>query len=65
MSQQSHDDPAAVAERIRDASKVQDVLKRAARDAVLDHARAGRKIAIWRDNRVVWELPQVEDGRID
>jgi hypothetical protein len=50
----------AVAQRLSDVDKVQEVLKQAARQAVVEHQRAGQKIAIWRDNQVVWEEPAAE-----
>ena len=53
---------AEIAERLRDVTKVQAALKEAARRAIREHARAGRRIAVWRDNQVVWESPQVSEG---
>ena len=44
-----------IARRLNDTEGVKAALKKAARTAVQEHARAGRQIAIWRDNAVVWE----------
>ncbi len=52
MQQTNHDE---IAERLMDTARVQAALKQAARDAVQQHARAGQKIAVWRDGQVVWE----------
>lgn len=52
----------AVAERLNDVDKIQQVLKQAAQQAILEHQRAGRKIVVWRDNRVVWEDPASPKG---
>jgi hypothetical protein len=49
---------ALIAERLKDMARVESALKQAARQAVLEHARAGLPIAVWRDGRVVWEEPQ-------
>ena len=51
-----------ISERLRDVRGVQAALKKAARQAVQEHARAGRPIAVWRDNRVVWETPKPSEG---
>ena len=51
-----------IAERLSDVQRVQAALKEAARRALAEHTRAGRPIAVWRENRVVWETPrQPED----
>lgn len=46
-----------IARRLSNTAGVQDALKRAARDAIQEHARAGQKIVVWRNNQVVWEDP--------
>jgi hypothetical protein len=33
-------------------------IERGARDALLQHKRAGKPIAVWRDGRVVWIPPE-------
>jgi len=52
--------PADVTERLKDLGQVESVLKRAARQAVLDHARAGLKIAVWSEGQVAWVEPTTE-----
>jgi hypothetical protein len=60
MIRDNANDHDAVARRLSDVGKVQEVLKQAARQAVVEHQRAGQKIAVWRDNQVVWEDPGAE-----
>lgn len=48
-------DHESVAEKLNDTESVKAALKKAARDAVNEHAREGHKIAVWRDGQVVWE----------
>ncbi len=62
MTEDKTDSHDAVAERLSDVAKVQEVLKQAAHQAVVEHQRAGRKIVVWRDNRVVWEDPASPNG---
>jgi hypothetical protein len=57
MIQNDTNDHEAIAKRLSDVGKVQEVLKQAAHQAVVEHQRAGWKIAVWRDNQVVWEEP--------
>jgi hypothetical protein len=58
-------DHATVAERLKDLEKVQVVLKRAARQAILEHERAGQKVAVWRDGQVVWDEPTIGDKKAE
>ena len=58
MPRKSQVDHATISERSKDTAGIQAALKPAARDAVQEHARAGQKIVVWRDNQVVWEDPQ-------
>ena len=51
--------PKTVVERLKDVDGVEQALMRAERQALIEHARAGRKIPVWRDNKVVWETPDV------
>jgi len=51
---------AEVNKRLQDTGAVTKALKRAARNAVEHHARAGQKIVVWRNNQVVWENPDAE-----
>lgn len=61
MPSKSLIDHATIAERWRNTAGVQAALKQAARDAVQEHARAGQKIVVWRDNQVVWEEPNAQE----
>ncbi len=54
MIQQNRNGHDEIARRLAETEDVTTALKRAARDAVEQHARAGRKIVVWRD-QVVWE----------
>ena len=51
-----------IAERLSDVERVQAVLKTAAQRAVQEHTRAGRPIAVWRGNQVVWEAAKATEG---
>jgi hypothetical protein len=42
------------AERIKDHSRILDALRRAVREALLNHKRAGNSVAVWQNERVVW-----------
>jgi hypothetical protein len=55
MSQSQESQHEAVARRLSDTAGIQAALKRAARQAIEEHARAGLKIAVWRDGKVAWE----------
>lgn len=57
MIRDSSNDHEGVAKRLGDVDKVQEVLKQAAHEAIVEHERAGQKIAVWRDGHVVWEEP--------
>ncbi len=50
---------AAVARKLRDTEMIKAALKKAAREAILQHARAGIPIVIWRDNQIVIEHVRV------
>ncbi|NLY00512.1 MAG: hypothetical protein GXY83_30825 [Rhodopirellula sp.] len=58
-------DHATVAERLKDVEKVQVVLKKAARQAILEHERAGHKVAVWRDGQVVWDEPTTGEKKAE
>ena len=45
-----------ITERFRDIAKLEAVLIEAGRQAIQEHARAGRKVPFWKDGQVVWEL---------
>ncbi|MCY2990633.1 MAG: hypothetical protein NTY19_22555 [Planctomycetota bacterium] len=55
--------PKTVVERLKDVDGVEQALMRAERQALIEHARAGRKIPVWQVNRVVWETPEVPAER--
>ena len=40
-----------------DFGAMDEAVRRAMRDAVLSHARAGRSVPTWRDGRVTWIAP--------
>ncbi len=63
MIRDNTNDHDAVAQRLSDVDKVQEVLKQAAHQAVVEHQRAGQKIAVWRDNQVVWEEPTADQEK--
>jgi hypothetical protein len=48
----------SIREKLADRELIQNALKRAAREAVLSHARAGNPVAVWRDGKVVWIPPE-------
>ena len=52
---------ARIAERLRDIDGVRAALREARKRALLEHARAGREVPVWRDNRVIWEVPRVAE----
>jgi hypothetical protein len=59
MTEETKSERVTVAERLNDVAGVEQALTRAEKQAVAEHARAGHKIPIWRDNKVVWETPEV------
>lgn len=60
MSRENPQDHEEVRRRLKDTAGVQAALKQAAREAVQEHARAGKKIVVWRNNQVVWEDPDAQ-----
>ena len=62
MTKQNQHDHVSITERLSDVAGIEEVLKRAGRQAVIEDARAGRKIPVWRDNQIVWEDAKSEDG---
>lgn len=46
------------AERAQDIPRIQEALRQAVREALRDHKRAGRSVAVWRDGRVAWIPPE-------
>ncbi len=64
MIDESHDrlkKQAEISTRAKDARKIEEVLQMVARKTLQEHARAGRKIPIWRDNQVVWIVPEIDE----
>jgi hypothetical protein len=43
-----------ISQLLADHSLITEAIRRAVREAVLEHARAGRPVATWQDGRVVW-----------
>ena len=52
-----------VTERILDTNGVMAALRKARRNALAEHSRAGSQVPVWRDGRVEWVLPTL-DGEI-
>ena len=46
------------AERIHDIPRILRALRKAVREALLTHKRAGNSVAIWRNDRVEWVKPE-------
>ena len=44
-------------ERVNDLPRILEAMKRAVREALVQHKAAGNPIASWRDGRVVWIQP--------
>ena len=47
-----------ILEIMRDGKRIDEALKRAAREAILQHRRAGLPVVIWHDGRTVWVNPE-------
>ena len=60
MIQDKRVDPRTVAEKLQDTQGILAALRRAARDAILQHIRAGQKIVVWKDGKVVLEDPRID-----
>jgi hypothetical protein len=52
-------DPSAepIAEAMRSSARISEAMRRAAHDAMRQHALAGKPIAVWENNQVVWKQP--------
>ena len=46
------------AERVEDIPRILKAMRKAVREAVLDHKRAGNPVAVWHDGNVVWIPPE-------
>lgn len=49
-----HEPPKDVAAILQDDALVTGALQRAARQAIEEHRKEGRPLAMWRDDKVVW-----------
>ena len=49
-----HDPPKDVAALLEDDALVGSALQKAARQAIEEHKKEGRPLAMWRDDEVVW-----------
>ena len=47
-----------ISKLMADHALITEALRRAVREAVLEHARAGRPVATWREGKVVWIPPE-------
>lgn len=52
------DDSRLPTERIHDIPRILEAMRRAVREALLDHKRAGNPVAIWKNGRVEWVQPE-------
>lgn len=46
------------AERVDDIPRILRAMRRAVREALLQHKRAGNPVAVWENGRVVWIQPE-------
>jgi hypothetical protein len=49
--------PESIVEQLDDKARIQAALRRATREALLMHARAGNPVSTWKDGQVVWLQP--------
>ena len=56
---------ADIASKMLDTNQLKESLKKAAREVILDHARAGQPIVVWRDQKIVTEDAQVAHTKTD
>lgn len=52
------DRPSRITEIFLEQSRIEAALRRAARDALLAHKRAGQSVPMWVDGRTVWVPPE-------
>lgn len=57
MIQDNRDKHEEIARRLADTAGVQNALKQAALEAIRDHAQSGHKVVVWRNNQIIWEVP--------
>jgi hypothetical protein len=48
----------ALNERVGNVPRILEAMNQAVREALLDHKRAGKPVAIWRNEQVVWIQPE-------
>jgi len=48
----------SISELLADHAATSEAINRAVREAVLDHARAGRPVCTWENGKVVWIPPE-------
>ena len=61
MTSQDQARHADISGKLLDTDGVKKSLQKAARAAVLEHARAGQQIVVWRDQKVVTEDAQAAE----
>ena len=49
-------------DRVEDVPRILAAMRRAVREALLEHKRLGNPIAVWREGRVVWLQPDEIPG---
>jgi len=49
-------------ERVEDLPRILKAMTQAVREALLRHKRLGNPVAVWREGRVVWLLPDEIPG---
>ena len=62
MTPENESRHAEIARKLLDTDRLQEALKKAAREAVLDHVRTGDPIVVWRDQKIVIENANVALG---
>ena len=54
----SQEPQTSMAEKLADHTLIDAAIRRAVREAILAHAKAGNPVATWRDGKVVWVPPE-------
>lgn len=62
MVRPSRDSGPSPLARVEDVPRILAAMRRAVREAVLEHKRLGNPIAVWREGRVVWLRPDEIPG---
>ena len=58
----SRDSEPTPLERVEDLPRILKAMTQAVREALLRHKRLGNPVAVWREGRVVWLLPDEIPG---